>query len=478
MIVFWFLARTLKYHFISEITYPDVVRYLWYLYYLPMLFIPMLSVFVALSLRKPEGYRMPGYAFLLCIPATVLFLFVITNDLHQLVFNFPRDALVWDGSEYGYAVMYWPILGFIFVCALATFIIMYNKCRLPEVRRTIILPCVPVLLLFVYSILYYLQIKWVRFIFGDVTALTCLFYIVAFELCIRLGFIQSNSHYRELLNASAVGMIITDKEYNVFRNSKTAIPVDTDTLRRTDRGPVILEDGIRISGAPISGGYVVWQEDISALIQVLDELKEAKENLEDGNAILEEENAFKAREAHIAEQERLYNIIQRDTARQIIMMDELINQVELAEDEEARIKLLKKMLVIGAYLKRRSNLVFMADKTPMLEAKELDLTFGESMDNLEMYGVTCGFYSELAGPCLGVHMMAMYDFYEEIVERSLDCMSCITVHADMLGDELRITVNTDSTADLSKLVSDMSTAVQDEDGEWKLTLMQYAGGDV
>ena len=36
-----------------------VDSYLWYGYYFPMLFIPLLCVLVALSLGKPENYRLP-----------------------------------------------------------------------------------------------------------------------------------------------------------------------------------------------------------------------------------------------------------------------------------------------------------------------------------------------------------------------------------------------------------------------------------
>ena len=34
----WFIIRTLKYYFISAELYPGIVRYLWYMYYLSMLF--------------------------------------------------------------------------------------------------------------------------------------------------------------------------------------------------------------------------------------------------------------------------------------------------------------------------------------------------------------------------------------------------------------------------------------------------------
>ena len=62
LMVFWMTARTIR-HIIAEDLW--VLRHLWYLYYLPMLFIPMLAVFVALSLGKPENYRLPDWTKLI-----------------------------------------------------------------------------------------------------------------------------------------------------------------------------------------------------------------------------------------------------------------------------------------------------------------------------------------------------------------------------------------------------------------------------
>ncbi len=477
LMVFWFLVRTIKFHFVSPELYPDIMRYLWYLYYLPMLFIPLLAMFVAMSIGKPENYRLPKRAELFFIPTAVLFLMVMTNDLHQLVFTFPTDAAVWTDDNYGYAIGYYFLAVWMFLCGIIMFAELCRKRRGSGSHRLILLPCIPIVILILYLILYFFGVEWLSFIAGDMTAVMCLMYAATLEICIQCGFIQANTHYRELFDASTVGAQITDEEYHVCLTSRTARSVDRELLRRTVKGPVMLEDGIRLSGAPIQGGHVIWSEDMSALLSVLDELKEAKENLEDSNGILEEENAVRTREAHIAEQDRLYNIIQRDTSRQICLMDALIEQAEKSGTDETRIRLLSKMLVIGAYLKRRSNLVFLADKMSMLEAKELDLTFKESLDNLEMYGVACGFHSELNEPIPAVQIMAMYDFFEEITECSLDCMSCLTVHAGKTENFMILTINTDSAADFSDLVRHQVTANRDEDGEWQLILHQRIGGD-
>ncbi|MGN0614602.1 MAG: histidine kinase N-terminal 7TM domain-containing protein [Porcipelethomonas sp.] len=475
LMVFWFLVRTMKYHFISPELHPGIIRYLWYFYYLPMLFIPLLSVFAAMSIRRPEDYRLPGRTAFLFIPPSALFMMVVTNDLHQLVFTFPGGTVRTD-DNYSYGIGYYLIVGFLIVCVLSTFIIMFVKCRIPGSRKRILLPCIPVCVLLLYFVLYYLHTYWLMFIAGDMTAVFCLMYAAALEICIRCGFIQANTHYRELFDASTVGAQITDNEYRVVLSSRTAEHFSTQLLRRTEKNPVMLETGLRISGTPIHGGHVIWSEDMSSLLRVLDELREAKENLEDSNGIMEEENAVRARETHIAEQERLYNIIQRDTSRQISLMDELIGQAESAGTDGERVKLLKKMLVTGAYLKRRSNLVFLSDKNSMLEAQELALALRESLDNLEMYGVTCGFRSELTEPVPAVHIMSMYDLFEEVTERSLDRMSSITVYAAKTEDGLTLIINTDSTADFSDLASDTVRAVPDEDNEWQLTFCSGMGG--
>ena len=55
LMVFWFVIRTIKYFFITD---PGIIRQLWYWFYLPMLFIPLFSLFVAISLGKPENARL------------------------------------------------------------------------------------------------------------------------------------------------------------------------------------------------------------------------------------------------------------------------------------------------------------------------------------------------------------------------------------------------------------------------------------
>ena len=63
LMVFWFVIRSMRYYFITDI---GIERQLWYCYYLPMLFIPLFSAFLAISLGEPGNFRLSKKTLLLC----------------------------------------------------------------------------------------------------------------------------------------------------------------------------------------------------------------------------------------------------------------------------------------------------------------------------------------------------------------------------------------------------------------------------
>ena len=85
LMLIWLTLRTLKYEVVTDLT---VARYLWYLYYLPILFIPLLGAYTAIFLGKSEDSQLSRKSWLLSLIPTALFLAVITNDFHQQVFSF------------------------------------------------------------------------------------------------------------------------------------------------------------------------------------------------------------------------------------------------------------------------------------------------------------------------------------------------------------------------------------------------------
>lgn len=462
LMVFWFFIRSTKYYFVAE---PAPARHLWYWYYFPLLFIPLLAVLISLSLGKPEEYRLPKRTAWFCAFTAFLFLLVLTNDLHQLVFTFPPDAALWTDADNGYGPGYVLVVVWLLLCALIMLAEIWRKCRIPYSRKRIWQPVIPVCLLLVYTILNYSQASWLRFLLGDMTAVFCLLYAATLESCIRCGLIQSNTHYREMLDASTVGVQITDGSDQVFLSSAAAQHVPEEQLRQAQTGPVMLDKGIRLRSANIRGGHVLWQEDVSDLLSVLAQLNAARDELQGYAELLEEENRQKQRRCELQEKNRLFDAVQQQVAPAKTRLAGLLRQLDAAEDTETARLLHGRLAVVGAYLKRRSNLVFLADHSGAVPARELLLCLNESVSNLRLTGAVCAVKFDLEGSINGNAAGLLYDFFEAVVEAAWEDLPALNLVVTRSAAGIQLLLMLQSQADLSTVAGRFPGAEleQDED---------------
>lgn len=472
LMLLWLTLRTVKYntyHMTAE-------RFLWYGYYLPMLFIPVLAVLVALSLGKPENYRLPKWTHFLYLPSALLFLLVLTNDLHQLVFFFPTGVL--STREYDYGIGYYVVLAWMVLCAAAALVIILAKCRIPQSRRYLWLPVVPFALALGYCAAYIKGVYWVWLLAGDLTVSMCLIITAIFESCIQCSLIQSNTHYAELFHASTIGALITDRDFSVACAAENARSVDSQTLMAAAESPVVTADGIRISEAPIRWGHVFWEDDISPMLAVLKELDDTREELQSYGSILQAENAQKTRRKKLEEQERLYRAMQEKAAAPAVRLSNLAKALQGVQDADAARFLLWKMTVIGAYLKRRSNLIFLADRDGMVPVSEVALCLNESMDNLRLHVRRCASRLDFEGELRLETEAALYDFFEAAIELAMDDLSGAAANVTRKEDACVLSLMLQCGTDLTSLRAAYPDAfVENEDGVWYCTLSVREGGN-
>lgn len=466
LMVFWLFARTLKFHFISSEIYPNVTRYIWYSYYLGMLFIPVLAVFVSMSIGKPENYHLPKKTMLLYIPTTILFLAVITNDLHQLVFTFPEDAAVWTDSNNGYTIGYFLIVGWLLLCALIMLFVFLRKRRIESSRRLILIPCIPIVLLITHMGIYNSGAEWFRFVFGDITVMICLLYAACLEFCIRLGFIQANTHYEELFLATDIPAQITDNNYAVRYASKYAQKFSEKQMRSAEVEPIMLPDGKRLHNMPIHGGHAIWTEDISELLSLREKLENAMEELKDRNELLQYEYEREKEHKVVEEQNRLYDLLQTRTQTQIDKIRRLVFLYQKTESAPEKKRILSKIAVLGSYVKRRKDFILSIDSTPTMPEHKLDAALGESFRSLALMNVQGKYFVNTGKNYLdGKFLTLAYDFFEDTVEISLDTLRSINVRVSCVSGKLRISILVDGDGDFSELTEKYPDAyvLQDED---------------
>ena len=464
LMLLWLILRTLKYEFVTDLT---VARYIWYLYYLPMLFIPLLGVYIALSLGKSEEFRLTGRIGALAIIPAVLFLLVITNDLHQQVFAFSSGVPgVPDNYGYSHGIFYFCSMGWMVACMIFSLVLLLKKSRVPCSKKKRLAPFVIGCATVLYGILYLLGLPAVRRWLGDMNVTFCLLYAAIYESCIRCRMIQSNTGYVELFEATTLAACIADRSGNIVLRSRAA---GEDMVCPREGIPLIRPDGIRISSAPISGGYAVWQDNVRPLTELRTKLSENKAKIKNNKEKLQEAYLIQKKLNELTEKNRIYDEMEARYGEQIARIGQLLKQCEGAEPAETQ-SLLKRILLLGTYIKRDANLYFLSLEYELLPQQELRLTVDEAVRVMTVCGTECSVAYHTTKPMLSSEVARLLDLLKTVTEAAIGGLYSMFISVS--DSEMDLSV--ECAAELSDLASPDVT-VQREDGLW-LVRTRIGGG--
>ena len=464
LMLLWLILRTLKYEFVTDLT---VARYIWYLYYLPMLFIPLLGVYIALSLGKSEKFRLTGRIGALAIIPAVLFLLVITNDLHQQVFAFSSGVPGGpDNYSYSYGPVYFCYLGWTVTCMFFSLILLLKKSRVPCSKKKRLAPFVIGCATVLYGILYLSGLPAIRRWFGDMNVMFCLLYAAIYESCIRCRMIPSNTGYVELFEATTLAACIADRSGNIVLRSRAA---GEDMVCQREGVPLIRPNGIRISSAPISGGYAVWQDNVRPLTELRARLSENKAKINSNKEKLREAYIIQKKLLELTEKNRIYDEMEARYGDQITRVGQLLRQCQGAAPEEIQ-SALKRILLLGTYIKRSANLYFLSQEYELLPQQELRLTIDEAVRVITVCGTECSVVYHTTGPMRATEVARLLDLLKVVTEAAIGGLYSLFISVS--DGEMDLSV--ECAAELSFLASPDVT-VQQEDGLW-LVRTRIGGG--
>ena len=464
LMLVWLILRTLKYEFVTDLT---VARYIWYLYYLPMLFIPLLGVYIALTLGKSEEYRLTERAgFLVAVPG-ILFLLVITNDLHQQVFAFNSGVPgVPDNYGYSHGIFYFCSMGWMVACMTFSLALLLKKSRVPSGSKKRIRPFVIACITVLYGLLYLSGLSAIRRWLGDMNVTFCLLYAAIYESCIRCRMIPSNTGYVELFEATTLAACIADRSGNIVLRSRAA---GEDMVCPREGVQLIRPNGIRISSAPISGGYAVWQDNVRPLTELRARLSENKTKINSNKEKLREAYIIQKKLLELTEKNRIYDEMEARYGNQITRVGQLLRQCQGAAPEEIQ-SALKRILLLGTYIKRSANLYFLSQEYELLPQQELRLTIDEAVRVINVCGTECSVVYHTTGPMRATEVARLLDLLKVVTEAAMGGLYSLFISVS--DGEMDLSV--ECAAGLSFLASPDVT-VQQEDGLW-LVRTRIGGG--
>ena len=421
LMVFWFFVRTVKFHILYD---PLGEHICWYLYYIPMILIPVLGLAAAMFLGEKDGEKTVRKIIAPLAFSVVLIISVFTNDLHQLVFRFSGRPPLSD-RDYSYGILFIVIQGWIIFCLIWMEIMLIRKSRIPG-RKQFWLPVIPGILLLGWNIGNLFRLPLIKTIAGDMTAVCCLLMAAIYQGCILCGLIQTNNRYFELFQTSGgLDAEITDDSFQRYYHSGDFPELSPELRKIIINRSAVQEQGIRINHIPIRGGHLFWSEDISVLLDQYQDIREQQEELTARNRLLQKTYQKEAERRKTEEQNRLLNMIQNQTAGQLELLSQLMDELERTESREHYDRILGKIVVVGTYLKRRKNLVLTqyASDGNLLTMEDLRQSLAESCDSLKLCKIRAAYYVENGEVQLNADdILKCYDTFEWLVERLFDTM--------------------------------------------------------
>ena len=467
LMVFWFFVRTVKFHILHD---PLGEHVCWYLYYIPMILIPVLGLAAAMFFGEKDEEKTVRRIKILLTVAVVLIVSVFTNDLHQMVFHFAKQPPFSD-NDYSYGILFMVIQGWMLICLTGMEIILIRKSRIPG-KKQFWLPIIPGILLLGWNIGNIFRLPFIQTFAGDMTAVCCLLMAAIYQGCILCGLIQTNNRYFELFQTSGgLDAEITDYSFQRYYHSGDFPQLSPELRSMIVNRSFVQKQGIRINHIPIRGGHLFWSEDISVLLDQYQDIREQQEELTARNRLLKKTYQKEAERRKAEEQNRLLNMIQSQTAGQLELLSQLMDELEKTESRERYNWILGKIVVVGTYLKRRKNLVltqYTSDGN-LLTMEDLRQSIAESCDSLKLCKIRAAYYVESGDVQLNADdILKCYDTFEWLVEQLSDVMHSIFYRVSQIDEDLRISVHIVSEADLRDLVSERpELKVQQEDeNEW------------
>ncbi len=455
LMLIWLTLRTLKYEVVTDMT---VARYLWYLYYLPIIFIPLLGVYIAIFLGKSENYQLSKKSWLLSLIPAVLFLAVITNDLHQQVFVFESGIPgVPDNKVFFHRPVYFVILVWVVGCVCFSIVQLLKKTRLPSIGKRRMMPFVLSCVMLLYGVLYLLGFQVVRDVFGDMNVMFCLFYVAIYESCIHCRMIQSNTGYVELYEATTLASCIADQNGHILLHSRTA---GENMVCPQEGESIVCPDGMRISAAPIKDGFVIWGDNVQHLTELRARLDENKRKKENNKKKLKDAYLVQKQLYELTEKNHIYDELEEKHKKQTERIKELLEQCRNAKPPKMR-EHMKEILLLGTYIKRSANLYFLSQEYEKLPQQELRLTIDELVRAMNSCEVECGVVYLTTKPIASKEVERLFELLKTITEMTIRELDSLFISVS--DQEMNLSV--ECMTDLSEIAS-AEVMVYREDGLW------------
>ena len=481
MIILWMILRTIKYEFLPKGHITE--RYAWYLYYIPQTFCVLMMLFSVLHIGMPRNRPISRLWKLLYIPAVLISLGIMTNDLHRLAFNFPDGLTNWSDSDYIHGPLYYASVLWSGILFAAILVIVFVRCAVPGNRRKIWLPMIPLIIGIIYFVSFFVNPDGLLIVTFKIPEIVSFIFAAFMECLILTHLIPSNDNYGDFWNASSIGAGIIDKNGKIKYKSEQSVSVTAEQVIKAQKQAILLDDNVVLCSHAIHGGFGYWTKDISEINQLNRELSDSGDILTEENAMLDAENKLAEERIRIEQQNKLYDDIAKSVSPQLDKLSKLIDEPTQSESDFEQT--MKYACILNSYIKRHSNILLLSHQNNRISSGELCLAISESLAYVRLYGIKANFDYQGESLSDGEYILLAYEVFEAALEAAIPGTDAVLVNLKISNDYIRLRIVMNSPAEIlsqdfmaEKLSSLCGTleVEQEQDTEY-ISLVLHSGGE-
>ena len=369
LLAFWMVVRMLKTYTTGYAT-----EILWYLYYIPLLLIPTFYYNCSSYLINSKNKKRRIATIII---STILFLLVITNSLHNIVFKIKSNI-----NDYNHNIGYFIIVAWI-LCLIVVAIINLIKSSKNKGYKNIISISIIILIGVVYTILYIKNVPVIRK--TNMSVIIGTLFCVGLEMMLDFNLIPNNFRYKKIFKNSNLPLEIISQDGKTRIATNHSINLKENIINDIKDNKVkntYKDNNIVKNVKAINGGYSIEEKDFSKINEYEKELKLIQQELIEQETILQKQRRIATEIYETKLKSEIIELLDEKIEQKRDLINELIKEMKITDiDKMQNIKLLLN------YCKRMSSLVISSYNKEKYDNKRLEIIINEMLIEAQAIGI-------------------------------------------------------------------------------------------
>lgn len=367
LMILWIYLRTVRYYYFDDHIF--IARHLWYLYYIPMIFIPLNSFSFSLHFGRSIGWIKPKKYQILNWIALGFLLMVLLNDKLQWIFIFED---INDYNTYEYGKLYYIMILFMIGLMLAMLINLIRKTFVRPLSFKVFLPVIVLGLGLFYIYLYIFVRVHVIFDYIDLTLMMNYINMMFWLAVIHADLIPINLDHRQYFEEASFKALIMSEDKEILIKNKNSYELTEDMKNEIlEKGHIFISKYIVLNSNKVKNNYIVWEDDHENIQKSLDKKRELQSELLDELSILRLDLNIQKKAYSLSLKNEMYDEALKKVSFEIENIKQHITQKDLF-----------KVTLWGIILKRKLNLILLSEETLKMRHEELLLSVEEILNLL------------------------------------------------------------------------------------------------